>query len=194
MSKIWEKFKGVSGGAKALVIITQLVVLALLASWYDEAPVVSPTVYVAHPAIKGTAVPKVFVPVTSVKVIPKSVVKKALPNLPPELDEENIEVTDTAEVPASENGTKVISTINTVTGETTLITKPNARALMAFENRWRVGIGYGVGTEGTTAKLFGEYTAARVGNFHIGAQAEIVTTTYRSPEAKILAVIDYRNK
>ena len=192
MSTIWEKFKALPGERKALLVFIPLIVTAMLAAWYDQAPPVNTKTFVTPPAIKGTAVPKVDVPVKTVKVIPKGTVKKAIPNLPPEIDDEDTEVTDTAEVPASENGTKVISTINVVTGETKIITKPNEPSLFAFENKRRIGVGYGIGTSGTTAKLFGEYGFLRIGNVHISVQGEIVTTPLNSPEARVSALADYR--
>jgi hypothetical protein len=196
MSKVWEKFKALPNSSKAFCVLIPLVLASLLFAWYDKTPIPSTQLFSQATPIKGTNVTKTEVTLTSnkIKIIPKSAVKKSITPLPAEVDDKSVEVLDTAEVAPSENGTKVISVVNTETGETKIYTKENPPDLFAFENRWRVGVGYGVGTEGTTAKIFGEYTALRVGKFHFGVQSEIVTTTYRSPEAKVLAVIDYRNK
>jgi hypothetical protein len=127
-----------------------------------------------------------------VKVIPKKDAKKAIPDLPPEVDEADVEVTATAELPPSENGSKVVATINTTTGESKIIAKENPAPLFAFESKRRIGVGYGYSTEGTTAKVFGEWSFIRIGNVHVGVQGEISAATTRAPEAKAQATLDYR--
>jgi hypothetical protein len=193
MSRFWDWFKAQPGERKALMAFVLLIVLAMLAAWYDKTPTPSKQFTQAKP-IQGTAVPKQDAKVANgtVKVIPKAVVKKAV-ELPPEVaDDDDKEVTATAETPPSENGTKIISVIDKTTGNTVILTKENPVPLFAFENKRRLGVGYGVGSEGTAGKIFGEYTFLRVGNFHLGAQAELSSAATKGPEVRAQAILDYR--
>lgn len=193
MSAILDRFKNLSGETKALFVFIPLILIAMLSAWYDKPVVVAPQGYTQAPAIKGTATTKVEVPIKlgKVKIIPKAVVKKAIPELPPEIDNDSTEVTGTAVIPPSETGTDVVTTIDTITGDTKIISKPKELSLFAFESKASIGLGYGYSTSGTVADVHGTYQFLRVGNAHVGVRGEIVATSYRSPEAKILATIDY---
>jgi hypothetical protein len=129
----------------------------------------------------------------TVKVLPKDKVDKKVP-LPPEIkNDTRKEITATAEAPPSETGTDIISVVDTTTGETTISTKPKPADFIEFENKRRLGVGYGVSTNGgPTGKIFGEWTFLRVAGAHVGIQAELNSTFSKSPEAKAYAVIDYR--
>ncbi|BCS54061.1 hypothetical protein [Geobacter sp. SVR] len=189
-----DEFKQLPARTKALLLFLVLAIISMLFTWYSPEVPASRT-YAQAPAIKGTAnLPKTAVPVVggTVKVLPKKLVNKVTP-LPDEvINDDEKEVTATGEIPPSENGSKVVSVIDTKTGDTVLITKVNPPPLFAFENKRRIGVGYGIGTAGPTAKLFGEYTFLRVGNFHLSAEAEINATATRQTEAKAMAQIDYR--
>jgi len=196
MSTLHEKFKQLPAERKALSLFVFLGVLAMIAAWYDTTPTptATPRMMAPAPPISGTDVPKQNTPLKTgtVKTIPKKKVSTTV-DLPAEiLDGGEIEVTDTAQAPPSENGTRVISTINVTTGDTRIYTQPNPPSLFAFENKRRIGVGYGLSTQGPTAKVFAEWTFLRVGSFHVSAQAELAASEARSPEAKMLAVIDYR--
>lgn len=197
MSIVWEKFKALPGERKALCVFIPLILMALIASWYDKTPQRrANSGFPQAPPIAGTEGGKTDVKIKpgTVKVIPKKKVKDAVDPLPPEVDEPDIEVTATAEVPPSEAGTQVISTINVTTGDTKIFQKENKLPLIGFESLKRIGVGYGYSTRGTTAKVYGDYSFLRVGVFHLGVQAEIEATTTRVPEAKAMAIIDCRWK
>lgn len=194
MGVLIEKFKSLPGEKKALCVFIPLILVAMLSAWYDNSDAPTKKQFTPAAPIAGTAVTKESVKIQSgvVKVIPKAQVKKSVKPLPPEIDNDDIEVTGTGEVPPSISGTKVISTIDKITGDTKIYTKANPIPLFAFESMKRIGVGYGYSTEGTVAKVFGEYGFARIGNFHLGVQAEIEAATSRDPEAKILGLVDYR--
>lgn len=194
MSWLWEKFKALPTEYKAFSLLVPLILVAAIVAWYSPSPVPPGPDFTQPPAIKGTDVPKEDKPLASgkVRVIPKKKVKDAVKQFPKELEPDEVEVLDTAELPATENGYKVISSINTTTGESKLLTKENSPPLFAFENKKRVGIGYGIGTQGTTAKVLGEWSFLRVGNAHVSVQGEIKATTASSPEATASVLVDYR--
>lgn len=168
----------------------------MIASWYDNSNTQNTRQFNPTSPIAGTDVSKEDATIATgkVKVIPKKTIKDSVKPLPPELEKDEIQVMDTAEIAPSDYGTKVISTININTGDTKLISKQNPAPFIDFENLKRVGVGYGYGSEGSTAKVVGEYTFLRVGSFHLGTQAEIQAATGKSPEAKAMVIIDYRWK
>lgn len=194
MGTLWTKFKSQSNERKALSVFIILILISMIAAWYDSPNTPnSNKKYTQAEAIKGTDTPKVDVKVQSgtVKVIPKAIIKKSIKPLPPEIDSDNIEVTDTAEVPPSEAGTKIITTIDTITGDTKIYQKANPIPLFAWESKRRVGVGYGVSTSGPIVKVAAEYGFLRVGNFHLGVQAEIEAGAVRTPEVKAFGLANY---
>ncbi len=189
-----EVFKSLPLVVKVTCVVVPLAVIAMIVAWYKPEPKVPQEGFNTAPPIVGTAVSKKTAKVATgtVKVIPKDVIKDAVEPLPEEVEKDNIEVLDTAEVPPSENGSKVLSLIDTNTGETKLVVKENKQSLFGFEDKKRIGVGYGYSSEGTTARVNGEWTFLRVGSFHLGVLAEIAATTAKAPEAKALGIVDYR--
>lgn len=193
MSTVWEKFKALPTEQKAFCLFIPLILVAMLAAWYDKTPAKTDK-YTQPPAIEGTDVPKRSVKLKNgtVKVIPKEVIEDAIDPLPPEIEDPDVEVTATAEVAPSEAGSKVIATMNITTGDTSLLVKENPLPLFAFESKKRIGVGYGYTPEGSIAKVYGEWGFLRVGAFHVGVQTEIEAATNKAPAAKALGLIDYR--
>lgn len=194
MEYVWEKFRALPAERKALCLFIPVFLMAIIFAWYNPTPAPPNKGFTEPPKIPGTDVPKVDRAVKGgkVKVIPKEDVDDALDPLPEELKADNIEILNTADLSATETGYEVISSINTDTGDTKIIAKEKKPDLWDFENKKRIGVGYGYSTEGTVARVMGEYTFLRVGNFHLGVQAEINAVTLKAPDAKALAVIDYR--
>lgn len=194
MSKVWEHIKQASLKVKLIAGFCLVLITAMIFSWYTPEPAVTTPGFNTAPPIAGTAGPKVDVTLPSgkVKVIPKGKLDTAVNPLPAAIHEDDNEVTATAEVPPSENGTQVLAVLKKSTGETTILTKENQPDFFAVESKKRIGVGYGYGSEGSHAKAFGEYTFLRIGSFHIGVQGEIEAATSKSPEAKALAIVDYR--
>lgn len=194
-TKILDKIKSTPPIVKAGTLFVLLAIMAALFAWYDHKPVLSKTAFTAVPKIAAVEnIPKVptAVQFTHIKTIPKKTLEKKI-TLPPEVsDDEDTEVTDTADIPPSENGTQVITTINKVTGDTKILAKEKEAPLFAFENKKLVGVGYGIGTEGPVGTVYGQWTFARVGNVHISARAEINASQTRAPEAKVMATAEYR--
>lgn len=72
------------------------------------------------------------------------------------------------DVPASQGGFDLKTTLSPTTGEVTIWAKPTPRAFFGFENDQEIGIRYNL-TEG---QLFGRWTFVRVGSFYGSAYAE----------------------
>lgn len=191
---LYNKFMALSTEYKAFSLFIPLIILAIIFGWYSSSPTPLTNEFTEATSIKGTNVPKVDTPVTNgtVKVLPKKVVKKAIPDLPAEIDKPNIEITATADVPPSANGVDVVSTIDTTTGETKIAVKEHKASFFAFKNERRIGAGYGTGTNGPTAKIYADYGFLRVGNVHFSVQGEIRSTTTKAPEANAFIQADYR--
>jgi hypothetical protein len=196
MSILLDKFKALPTERKAFCMFIPVMVMALFFSWYSPANLpVEQKVFAPAAPIKGTDVPKVEKKIKkgTIKVIPKGTVEKKVTPLPPEIkNNDAVEVMDTAEVPPSEWGHKVISSINTDTGDTSLYVKENTPDLFAFESKKVVGAAYGYSTSGTVAEIYGSYQFLRVGNVHVGIRGEVIAETMRAPEAKILGTAEYR--
>lgn len=191
---LWTKYKNLPAIWKAGSAFILLMIVSAIFAWYSPDTKGDPKKFTQATAIPGTAtIPKVEVPVAGgkIRVIPKDKVGKKIV-LPPEiLLDPKKELVATGVAPASETDTDIIVTTDTSTGDTTVSLKPQAASLMAFENKLRLGVGYGIGTEGNTAKIFAEWGFVRVGSIHGAVQGEINATATRQPEAKIMGVAYY---
>ena len=191
-----EFLKQIPAALRVGFLLLLLTLLSVLYAWYTPVtpePLPVFTKPAPIPSVKDLNKEDVALAQAIVKALPKAKVVKKI-KLPPEVvNNPAIQITDTAELPPSTHGTEVVSTIDTTTGETTILSKPKPVPLFEFENQKRIGVGYAVlDSKGTSAKVYGEYTALRVGNFHVGVQADLTIRSYDLPEAKVLGVIDYR--
>jgi hypothetical protein len=189
-----EHIKNLPVKTKALTLFVSIAVIAAVVAMFAYKPKAGNQFTAAPPIQAVVGIPSVDTKVTNgtVKTLSKARVAKKI-DLPADIAQDpKKEVTATAETAASENGTEIITTIDTETGTTQVFFREKEAPLFAFENKKRIGVAYGVGTEGNTLKVFGEWTFARVSNVHLSLQGEVADSMRRGPEAKAFAVIDYR--
>lgn len=192
IANIWGQVQEWSLQRKLVIfILCPLLLLSAFCTWLKPERK-GPTGVFTTPPVLIASHTKIPLNIPYIKIIPKSAVKKKYPVLPPEIEPEEVEVVATADLPPSENGTEVISIFNTTDQEVSIITKEKPAPLFAFEDKKRVGVGYGYSTDGNTAKVYGEWSFLRVGNIHASVQGEISTTAVQGPEAKSMLTIDYR--
>ena len=192
---MWEWLKTLSLESKITSVLVALLLVAILFAWYHPENKLPTKIPVVLPAISSVvSVPKEVVNVPKLKVYRKSnIAKKVI--LPADVvTDPNKQVTAVVDVPPSPAGAEVTAVVDVVTGDTVLLAREKELPLLAFETMKRIGVGYGVGTAGTEAKVFIEYTFARVGNFYLSVYAEVDAGAVRAPEAKALATVDYRTK
>lgn len=117
----------------------------------------------AAPAVTA---PKVAGPILKkpLQVVPKPAVRKAFPNL--DLQEE-LEVLDTADIPAAENGVQTVTFINISTGIASTVYTPKPAPWFALEDRNRIGAGYEISTEGTRIPVYYRRDLLRVKDLHL---------------------------
>lgn len=178
---------------KALVLLLTLVVLAAVVGYYREKPqlpTIKPVVMTPASAVKN--VPVEAVAVKNLKIYKKSALQKKV-QLPEEvLADDNQQVTAVVDVPPTEGGAEVSSVTDVVTGETRIYAREKPLPFLDFENEKRIGVGYGVGTQGATAKIFASWSFLRVGHTHLSVEGEVNSSALRDPEAKASVVMDYR--
>ena len=178
---------------KAGMLLVAVMVCAMIYGFYHDERTAPQKQFVEAPAIPAIkTVPQEDIAVPKVRVYRKAEAVKKL-HLPGAVAIDSAkQVTSTAEVAPSKAGSEVVSVLDTTTGVTSMLVKEKPLPFFGVENQKRIGIGYGGGTRGPEAKLFGEWTAVRVGGFYVGAQTEISAGSGQRPEAKAFAVIDYR--
>jgi hypothetical protein len=157
-----------------------LLVLAWLAWFFFwPKPVVAPPQFTkALPAHQVGGVAKVAGPVLSqpLKVVPRAVVRRALPDLP--IDESE-EVIDTAEVPRAPYGATTVTKIDQ-TGLATTYVKANERPFFEFKKELEIGGGADINLHGErSVVLEGRFVPLRIGSMHLAVKAEGVL----APEA-----------
>lgn len=189
---MWEKIKALKGETKAMIVMAVLMLSAMIYGYYHEntklptkTPVVLPTTHAAESVAKDV----VTVPL---KVYRKPDIGKKVKLPEGVLDDPHKQIPAVSDVPPSTGGTEVVAIVDTITGDVTLNARAKELPLLGFENQKRIGVGYGIGTEGTEAKVFCSWTYARVGKVYLSAEGEINARTAKTPEAKAMATLDYR--
>lgn len=192
---MWEEVKEMPTVMKVGAIFVFAMLLAMVFAWFTPEPTPAPDTFIrSNPIGRVEDLKKEDIKLAKaiVKALPKDKIKKKI-KLPPEIIEDPVkEITATADIPKAPNGAEVVAVIDTGTGDTTLHYQLKPAPFFEFKNDKRIGVGYGVGSSGSTLKVYGEYTFMRVGAFHVGAQAEANVSSFKEPEAKAMAVIDYR--
>lgn len=187
-----EYLKALPTRTKALILLGTLIAASALYGWYHETPQLPQKQFApvaALPQVKN--VPKEEIKPAKVVVYQKAALAKKVA-LPPEvLNDGAKHVTATADLPPSKGGTEVISVIDEKTGESTIFAKAKPLPLFGFANEKKLGLAYGASTlRGPEARLYGEYTFARVGNVYMSVRGEVnnraeatglVTAEYRFP-------------
>lgn len=186
-----DKLKSITWQQWILVAMLLLAIGSMLSALQNKNPKPSPGVFTTAPSLVASH-DKTLRTISYIKVISKAEAKKR-GNLPPEVEaDEDLEIIEEATIPPSENGSVVVATVNTTTGDSAINYKEKEAPLFAFVNKRRVGVGYGISTQGTEARVFGEWTFARSGNTYLSGYGEINTKAWDAPEAKALLLIDNR--
>lgn len=160
----------------ALIAIAVLAVASSLYSWYMPQPVITKTEYVNVPVIKETVkIKRIEVPVEKIVTIEKEVVVQKL-NLPDWIKtDKDIQVIATASIEPYEGTTDAVATLNTRTGESSIIAKHRPLSLFGLISQKEIGIRYGVGTNSPTpyVSVYGHYNFLRVGSLYMGGYGEV---------------------
>jgi hypothetical protein len=100
----------------------------------------------------------------------KADLKKKLPIPKEAVANDNIQVTDSVIVPASERPTYATSSVDLTTGETTTHTAPAPRPWFAVENRGAIALDYGLkrGAAAPVIRLNGRYDLVQTKALHWG--------------------------
>ncbi len=183
-------------GFYALVAVVVLMAVAMLKGWYEKPATVTPVQFTPAQPIKET------VKIKTVKVPgPKEIVTVEKPiiveklKLPDEIAKDPAkQITATAEVPPYEGETHAIAITDTQSGQSHIELKQEPLPLFSFKNDKEIGIRGGVGINGYSGDLYGRWTFARVGKFHIAAYGEMSGNQALRPDAKAMLEISYRWK
>ena len=153
------------------------------------APLPAGTYTEAMPERKVTDIPRAAVPVKQVLAYDKAAIKKKLPLLAPELESTSRQVIANADIPATRGGASAVTVLDTDTGESRILVREKAPPLVEFTNEGAVGLRYGINEElKKEGTLYGRWNVLRIGRVHVGAYADVSTTS----EATAQASIEYR--
>lgn len=186
------KLKELSSRTKALLVVLIFAVSAMIYEWYHpKTALLTKQPIQLAPTKAVESVPKVEVPVKFVKVYNKAAVVKKV-TLPQEVkDDSQKEVTAVVDLPPSKGGTEVVSVLDKTSGETRIFAMEKSLSLFAFENDKRIGVGYGIGTNGQEGKVFAEWKFLRVGSVHVSTTGEISASQNKNPAAKAFVLATY---
>lgn len=150
----------------ALIYLGWSILPQIVPKWFTP-PVSTEVFQPTKPAVKQEKVtgPKLNVPL---KTVPKAAIKKAFPEIPAEeVDDKETEYVDTAIIPEAEEGGKVVSQIDTKTGEVTTKFKANETPWFEFERKNYIGIGATIGTRGQTGEIYYKRDIVQVKALHL---------------------------
>ncbi len=179
-----------------LLVICALGAAAAAWSWYHPRVETTPGAvrYVKVPEERTVtkirrvlvAGPKRIVTIYKPVIVKKLDLPKAVANNP------DLQVTADADVGLDRTDCpkySVVSIMNTLSGETSIIAKRTRTPLFSFEDQKEIGLRYGLSsTAGQVWELYGRWTFFRVGRFYTAAYGEI----NQQPEAKALLEESYR--
>jgi len=155
---------------KALVIL--LITISAGAFAYEKylKPPAVKTEYVKLPPV--IQVKTIRVPVKEIVVLDKTEASKKL-NLPESIRSDASEqLIATGEVSPYEGKTDVVATMNTETGESSLIATQRPLPFFAFENKKEIGIGIGISSKGMDGEVYAQWSFLRIGKVHLKAYGE----------------------
>jgi hypothetical protein len=194
INELRAKLNALSPNRQALIFFGLLMLASALYGWYSR-PTLLPTQQFTTMApsalVKGVSTSTVSVP--KLKTFSKTELAKKV-NIPLEvMSSASKNVTAVVELPPSRGGTEVVSVVDSVTGETSILAKEKPLPLFGFENQKRIGVGVGFATGRDVknvqeVKVFAEWTFVRVGGAYGSVQAEVNTNS----EAKAFVALDYR--
>lgn len=88
----------------------------------------------------------------------------------------DLQVTATAELPRSDNGTQVISVINTQTGESTIVAKETPAPWFQFRNDRAIGVRYGLNQHlVNVGNVYGKWGFLRIKSIWLSTYADLAT-------------------
>jgi hypothetical protein len=102
------------------------------------------------------------------------------------------QIVATAQVPPYEGTTHVVAITDTNTGTSEIVAKQEPLPLFAFRNDKELGMRAGISGQGYAGALYGRWTFARVGRFHISGYGEVQTNAHMRSDAKIQLEASYR--
>ena len=185
------KKKLVIVGIVGIMVIVSVAVASMFVGWFDDPPALEEFVEPEVPE-KVAVIPKVSVPVKTIKVYPKKLIAKEV-DLPPSIrHDESKEVAAVVTVEAHAGTTTVVAVIDKDSGETTLISRAEKPRLFDFVNIKEIGLRFGLGSRGNEADFYGRWTFARVGAFYVAIYGEMSTYGFGEPEAVAMLELTYR--
>jgi hypothetical protein len=177
-----------------LVVALAVMAGSMLWSWYKPAPLVNPTQYTQAQPIKEVEkiqIVKVPGPAQIVTVEKERVIEKL--KLPDEIAKDDAkQVVATAVVPPHEANTNAIAIMDTKTGESHIELKQEKPPFFAFKNDKEIGIRGGIGVHGKQVDIYGRYTFARVGRFHVAAYGEGTGSETGQSNGRAMLDLSYR--
>lgn len=148
-----------------------------VALWYymlpDNKPVGTWQQATTAPAV--AAIPKERIVTKYIYVYPKAA--KAAGDLPPEIkNDDNKSLIDAVKLTCNDDHPKTVASIlDTVTGQTQIITRDEPLPWLAAESRGALGIQYGLGNNGLKGRLAGRWEAVEVKALHLGLAGTVDT-------------------
>lgn len=187
----WTKAN--SAFEKVLMVLAVIALVSVIWNHFKPAPLPEAQWSKTEPAKGAEGVKTVYVqgPERIVTVEKEKIVEKL--KLPDEIkNNPDQQVIATAEVPAHKAPTDVVATLNTKTGEGSIIARPRKPAFFEFVNDKEIGARYGISTQGTAADIYGRWDFVRVGPATIGAYGELGLTERGKSQAKAQISVSYK--
>jgi hypothetical protein len=187
---------------KSTIIITIIALLAIIAAvwgWYRPPVTLSKTEYVKVPEIKTvTKVKRVRVPVKEIITLEKKEVSAKL-HLSEEItNDDNKQITATAEIPPYEGKTNVIAIFDKQNNTTQIDAKQQQLSFFALENKRAIGLRYGYASIGSAtdsvvgsgmeADVYARWDILRIGGVHVGLYGEVTS----AGDGRAMLNVEYR--
>ena len=176
-----------------LTIFLIIACIVAVVGWYRHAPVFSKPEFTNASEMKATKkIKRIKIPVKEIETIEKSAVVKKL-QLPDDVaKDETKQVTATAEIASYDGKTDIAAVLDTNTGASHIIAQQQPLPSWALESKPAVGSrgGYAAGKNdtGVQGAAYVRWDFLRIGNVHIGAYGEVVSTG----DGKAMINIEYR--
>lgn len=128
------------------------------------------------PQIKEvTKIERIKVPVKEVQVIEKTKLVKEvqLPEWVKKDENQQVIATGTVAPDRNRGDVEAVTTLNTQSGESTMLMRQKDRSLFGLPNEKEIGVGYGISTKGKMdVTVYGRWDVLRIGNVIVHAYGE----------------------
>lgn len=148
-----------------------------------------PTEYTTAQVIKEAKhVETETIPISKIKVYKKGDITKKI-KLPERIaKDKDTQIVTASTIKPHDGNTSVVTTINTATGNSEVITKQDPLPLFGLKREIEIGLRYGYTTQGKETVLYGRYSPIRVGHVRVGVYGEVST----HKQAKAMIDFSYR--